>query len=296
MEPTVYVITPVHNRRHFTEPFLRCLHRQTYSNLHIIIIDDGSIDGTSEMIQNQFPNVKILRGDGNLYTTASWNLAIRYIMAKGSHDDFTYIVVLNDDLEVDDNYIETLVCFAQSKPNSLVGSVVVDINNPDKIISGGVVVNLWTAKHHVLNRGINLSELEHGYYAKTSWLTGRGTLIPMSVFREIGLYDEIHFTRCGDTELPVRAAHNGYNLLVCYGAIVKSHIDQTYSLNKTKYYRLRDTKDYFFSINSYSRIKYRYYLIRAAANGNLFRFAIYLAADLTRITLRFFLRIRPNPM
>lgn len=290
MIPTVYVVTPVHNRRHYTEPFLRCLHMQTWPSLKIIIVDDGSTDGTSEMIKSQFPDVILLYGDGNLWTTSSWNLAIRHLMKKAFPHD--YVLVLNDDLEVDEDYVENLVRFAQSKQKTLVGSVVVDIQNSDKIDSGGVKINWWTAKHKVLNRGKCLSDFKLGHYEETSTLTGRGTLLPLSVFNEIGLYDAKHFTRCGDTELPVRALKKGYQLYVTYDAVVKSYVDAVYKLNRPKRYNLRDIKNYYFNISSYSRLKYRFYFARTAAGSNPLRFASYFLMDMLRLLYHFLLRVR----
>ncbi len=254
-------------------------------------MDDGSTDGTSEMIREKFPEVTLLHGDGNLWWTAATNMGIRNALETACDDD--YILVINDDLEVNNDYLEKLVRFAQSHPKALVGSVTIDVNDSDRlIVYGGVQINWWTAKRTKVNKGKRLSEFPPSHYVGTSSLTGRGALIPVPIFHQFGLYDDKHFKQCGDSELPVRAARNGYRLLVYYGAVVESHIDETCSLNTAEYYQLREMKDYFFGIRSNYRLRYHYYIIRTAANGNPFRFSIYLAADLARITLRFFLRIR----
>jgi len=68
----VYTIIPVHNRKEFTRNCLRSLQRQTVSDrLRIIVVDDGSEDGTDEMLAAEFPEVIVLRGDGNLFWTAA---------------------------------------------------------------------------------------------------------------------------------------------------------------------------------------------------------------------------------
>lgn len=290
--PTVWVVTPVHNRRHYTEPFLRCLHRQSWSELRIIIIDDGSTDGTREMIRHDFPQVILLRGDGNLWWTAAMNLGVRHALTSAQDQD--YILALNDDIEIDATFVSTLVRFATSHSRSLVGGVVVPINDSQHVADGGVVINWWTAKHRVLNRGTRLADLPPNYAVQPSYLTGRCALIPVKVFREVGLYDERHFINCGDTELPVRATRHNYQLYVTYGAVVKSHVDAVQAINKPGPLSFRGAAEYFFGIKSYARLRYRFHFARTAAGDNHLRFAVYFLCDLVRITAHFVSRLAPT--
>ena len=50
----ISIVIPVHNRRELTRNCLLSLQKQTYKNFSVIIVDDGSTDGTSEMIQKEF--------------------------------------------------------------------------------------------------------------------------------------------------------------------------------------------------------------------------------------------------
>ena len=63
-KPAVFVLVPVHNRREITRKFIACLTKQTYSPLQIIVIDDGSSDGTADMVRQDAPNAHVIRGDG----------------------------------------------------------------------------------------------------------------------------------------------------------------------------------------------------------------------------------------
>lgn len=91
---SVYVIIPVHNRKATT---LKCLEtlRQNgdLDQYHVIVVDDGSTDGTSEAISKQYPDVIILYGDGNLWWTGAINWGMRYAYEQGAK----YIIWLNDD-------------------------------------------------------------------------------------------------------------------------------------------------------------------------------------------------------
>ncbi|MSR05502.1 MAG: glycosyltransferase family 2 protein [Gemmatimonadetes bacterium] len=282
--PTVWVVAPVHNRRHFTEPFLACLHRQTYGPIKVVIFDDGSTDGTSDMIRTKFPNVITLRGDGNVWWTASVNRAVHRALSEAAAQD--YILVMNDDVEVEPGFVETLVRLGTAHPKSLVGALHVDLRTT-RIDDGGVIINWWTAKHSVLNRGRRPAEFAPGHFERCSYLTGRAALIPSRVFREMGPYDEQHFLNCADTELPVRAARRGYELLVCYGAAVHGHVQAMADENKPDTYRLGMLGRYFFGVKSYARLNYRFYFARTGAGPNPIRLAAYLVADFARITAYF---------
>ena len=80
MNPKISIILPVHNRFKTTENFIRHLLKQDYDNYHLILIDDGSTDGTSEMVLSLMPAAKIIKGDGSLW----WGGALQegYIAAR----------------------------------------------------------------------------------------------------------------------------------------------------------------------------------------------------------------------
>jgi GT2 family glycosyltransferase len=289
MGAKIYVVVPVYNRKGYLERFLHCMRRQIFKNFEIIVVDDGSTDGTSELIIEQFPEVKLLRGDGNLWWTGATNVGIRYAMTQASATDA--VLVINDDLEVNPDYLEILHSLFKSMPRTLIGSVIVNIKNPDVIDNGGVVVNMLTAKFTVLNRKKQLSEFGKNHYVEVSLLSGRGTLIPIQVFYEIGLFDEKHFQQGGDIELPVRARNSGYLLITSYGAIVKSYIESTDSINISEYYSLKDFKMYFFGIKSSFRLKERFFFSLNMAKNPFYLFSYFLS-DLLRITCHFILRLR----
>src|SRR5262245_56257780 len=145
MRPRFFVVVPVFNRRSYTESFLRCMRKQTFENFQVIVVDDGSTDGTFEMISQHFKEVQLLCGDGNLWWTGAMNAGIRHAMLQAAETDA--VLVINNDLEVDPDYLQILYKLYQFMPKTLIGSVVVDIDNPNRIDDGGVVINWLTAKY-----------------------------------------------------------------------------------------------------------------------------------------------------
>jgi N-acetylglucosaminyl-diphospho-decaprenol L-rhamnosyltransferase len=277
----IYIVVPVHNRKSLTERFLYCMRNQTFRNFEVIIVDDGSTDGTSGLISECFKEVQLIRGDGNLWWTGATNVGIRHAMTRALENDA--ILVINDDVEVNRNYLEALSDLWTSMPKTLIGSVVVDIRKPGIIYDGWRIVNWWTAKTKWLNLNKKLSDFGRDYYVDVSFLTGWGTLIPMNVFREIGLYDDKHFQQCGDIELPVRAKNAGYRLIVGYSPIVKIHTDPSDGgKNAASSYSLRDLYKYFFDIKSNFRLKYRFFFsLKTARNPVAFISFLWCAPRLT---------------
>lgn len=74
---------------------------------NIYLVDDGSTDGTYEAVNEKFPNVKIIKGDGNLFWAGgmrlAWNNALK---AKSDYDAF---LLLNDDVVLKDNFIKLII-------------------------------------------------------------------------------------------------------------------------------------------------------------------------------------------
>ena len=285
----IYVIVAVFNRRSLTRQFLQGLRRQNFQTFTTIVVDDGSTDGTAEMVEKCFPEVQLLRGNGELWWTGATNLGIQHAIRQSTTHDA--VLVINDDIEVGPEYLGVLHQMHTSFPKALIGSVVVDSGNPDVIVDGGRTINWWTARCRTLNVGKHLSHFSRQYCVDVSVLTGWGTLIPFSVFREVGLFDDKHFQQCGDTELPVRAARAGHRLLVSYAAIAKVQLAATDEMNCQTRYRLRDARRYFFDVKSNFRLKYRWFFSLNTAKHPL-GFASYLMCDLLRITYHFISRLR----
>jgi len=288
-QTAIYVVVPVHNRRALTERFLECLARQTFRNFTVIVVDDGSTDGTAELVRDKFPEAILLRGDGNLWWSGATNLGIRHALKIASENDA--LLIINDDLEVDPIYLDRLCDVWRSHPNTLIGSVVVDLSSPDRILYGGETLNRWLAKSRWLNAGKRLTEFAPDHRVKVSVLNGMGTLVPASVFRDVGLYDEKHFQQGGDDEFSARASDKGYSLIMTYAAVVKVHPETTAGVNVQAHYSIRDVKDFFFGVKSYYRLKYRFFFAYNLSKNPLAFFS-FVICDVARITFRFVSRVR----
>lgn len=285
----IYIIIPVHNRILLTNNCLKSLSTQTNVNFNIIVIDDGSIDGTSEMVEIEFPQVILLNGDGSLWWTGSMNKGLDYVLEICEPDD--YILALNDDLNIPDKYLENLSNTVKKFPNSLIGSVIVDTNDNETILSGGIKINWWNAKRTNVDKGKTISSFPKGSFAETSVLTGRGVLIPVKVYQTIGIYNGKHYKQYSDTELTKRAEKAGYKLVVSYDSIVYSEPLKINNIMIDSIYKITDLWKYYFNDRSNTNLKFRFWFAYDTAN-NFFQGTIFLLCDLVRITFHFFKHLK----
>lgn len=102
------VLVTCHNRRETTLRCLRALETQRsieHVRRAVFLVDDGSTDGTSESVAAEFPQVRVIRGDGSLY----WAGGMRRAMAAAMEDGFDFYLWLNDDTELDSDALSRLL-------------------------------------------------------------------------------------------------------------------------------------------------------------------------------------------
>jgi GT2 family glycosyltransferase len=227
------IIIPVRNRKIFTRECLLSLKNQTMKSFRIIVIDDGSTDGTGEMIKMEFPEVILLKGDGNLWWTKATNLGVKYALEKGAD----YILTLNDDTVAAEDYIEKMIYWAEIKKNVLLGSFAFDFDTK-KPVYGGEIINWKRAKSDFLLDSLKPDEFS-GLY-KVSLYPGRGLLIPAKVFSDIGLYDEKNFPHYyADIDFALRASSKGFEIFCNYDSKLFVRIEESrdYQLRKNKSFK-----------------------------------------------------------
>lgn len=224
----LFIIIPVHNRKHFTRNCLLSLRNQTIKNFMTVVIDDGSSDGTSEIIQEEFHEVAILKGDGNLWWSSAINKGVEYALNNGAK----YVLTLNNDTEVVPDFIERMMESSQKRPGSLLGAYALDIDS--KLPNyGGSRMN-WGGKNVQL-----LDILPHEQRKGLHWVThfpGRGLWIPSVVFEKIGFFDAEAFPQtAADYDFTLRASRVGHKTYCNFDAKLYSHVhasgDWEYRLN-----------------------------------------------------------------
>ncbi len=251
--PQVWFAIPVFNRIALTVRCLNSIRKQTCSNYRVVVCDDGSSDGTADVLARDFPEVVLLKGDGNLWWTGGTNRCIEYILAHCRKGDF--VLTLNNDLELKGNYLSAMVAAAAKHSEAILTSASYDIQDPTHLLHPGARVNWLTSKSRELDAGL----FNHSGLAEITHAPGRGTLFPVKVFREIGLFDFEHLPHYGsDYDLTHRARRAGYRIFINYDACLYSHPDMTGSINFGRRKSLRDLYRYLTHIKSPACLRYRW--------------------------------------
>ena len=220
-----WICIPVHNRVKLTVKCLESLSKQRYRDFRIVICDDGSTDGMADIVAERFPDTIILKGEGNLWWTGAINRCVLYVLAHAAHPT-DCIVTLNNDLEVPEDYLASLSDAAGRYPQSIIASVAYDIKTR-RVVSVGYRQSWWTSKSKSIDPTKDYLPSDNTVACVTH-AAGRGTLIPIKIFQEIGIFDEKHLPHYGaDYDFTHRARRAGYDVLVCLNARLFSHVDQT---------------------------------------------------------------------
>lgn len=140
MTSKIYVMVPVHNRKEVTRKFVDCLKRQTFTDYQFLLIDDGSIDGTAEMVTEQIPSAVVLRGTGEWWWAGSLQRGLEWLEANAVADN-SLVLFVNDDVEFAPQYLERAVAVMAGKRGTLVLSRVRASNNGE-VVETGINANL----------------------------------------------------------------------------------------------------------------------------------------------------------
>lgn len=186
--PLVSIVMLCWNRRDDVRESLSRIRESTYPNIEIIVVDNHSTDGTPEMIETEFPEVRLLRMSANI-GIAAYNVGFE--QARGQ-----YIVILDDDSFPEKHAIERMVRRFESDPK--LGVVAFDVRNyysgDDIKIVDEIVDKADTAANE-------------RYYMS---FNGAGAGIRADVFREAGYYPAEFFLYNNELDTAYRIWDIGY--------------------------------------------------------------------------------------
>jgi GT2 family glycosyltransferase len=136
----VFIVLPVHNRRRVTEKFVDCLQSQTFQNYHLILVDDGSTDGTADAVKARLESVSVIRGPGNWWWSGCMQQAYRWLLSNDC-DDEDLVMLANDDIMFGPDFIFQAVRTLAHLPDALLGAQLLDPAS-NKVRESGVHADL----------------------------------------------------------------------------------------------------------------------------------------------------------
>lgn len=208
-QPLVYVVMLTWNQREDTLACLDSLSRMTYPNYRVVVVDNGSTDGTESAIRAQYPEVKVIVNPYNLGFTGGTNVGLRHALSQGAD----YILSINNDTLVAPDILDELVAHAAPPDVGAVAPKVYYADEPRRIWSMGARRHPWTLEMSDVGRGrMDVGQWEQAL--ECDYLLGCAQLLKRSLLEEIGLLDEVFFLYYDDLDLCLRANRAGYRLLV----------------------------------------------------------------------------------
>jgi GT2 family glycosyltransferase len=208
--PQVTIIVLNWNGLNDTLDCLESLDQLDYENYEVVVVDNGSVDGSVPVIREQFPGVTIIETGENLGYAGGNNVGLRYAMVQGAD----YALLLNNDTVVDPTFLRILVDAAEVDPAvGIAGPTICYQERPDIIWSAGGAID-WQRGS---TRMVGLDERDEGQFGAeprpVDFVTGCAMLVRRAVMEQVGLLDERFFAYYEETEWCVRVTRAGYKIL-----------------------------------------------------------------------------------
>lgn len=219
IKPLVYIIIPIHNGLIYTKKCLKNIEHLKYNNYKIVIIDNGSIDNSRKYIKDKYPQISILKGNGNLWWTGAISLGVDFSI-KNNCD---YVCLLNNDNTFENNFLDELVNASLRYKIPMICSKVIDEENNKKIIFAGGKMTIFGSMILLQKFGENEANKEK----YVDFAGGMGILIKKDVI-ECVKFDSINFPHYGgDVDFFLRAKEKGYKFYYQPKSIIYNSKGQT---------------------------------------------------------------------
>lgn len=206
------VIIPSWNGKNLLEDCLNSLLKQSFREFEIILVDNGSTDTSVEFVKEKIPQVKIISLQKNFGFAKAINEGVKVSTLK-------YVVFLNNDTEVDKNWLKSLIDCADSHPEVIsVNSKLLNFYDRDIIDGVGILINEVGQA-----RSIGWQEKDKGQYGKEQYIfgaTGGASLFNREDFVKVGGFDEKYFMYSEEVDFSFRAQFLKYKSIFCPKAIV----------------------------------------------------------------------------
>lgn len=195
----------------------------------VVVADNASTDGSISLMQNEFPEVKTIRFDKNLGFTGGYNKAFEslYGTAESPKEDAPeYFLLINSDIEVSDNWLESLVDWMDKHPDC--GACAPKLHSwqqKDMFEYAGAAGGYLDRFGYPFCRGriLNRLEKDNGQYdmpADVLWATGACLLVRSCVYAKLGGLDDRFFAHMEEIDLCWRMQLEGWKVTVVPSSVV----------------------------------------------------------------------------
>lgn len=225
----VTVIIPNYNGIRFLKDCLKSLEEQTFQEFRILIVDNGSTDGSVEFIREQYPDIQLFALRKNYGFSIAVNKGIKESTTK-------YVILLNNDTVVHKDYIKELYNHITSSDKIFsVSSRMISYQNRDVMDDAG---DLYSVLGWAFQRGVGQPLKNYDKPCRVFSACAGAAIYRRDVFKKIGLFDKHHFAYLEDIDVGYRARIAGYRNEYCPGAMVY-HIGSATSGSKYNEFKVK---------------------------------------------------------
>jgi GT2 family glycosyltransferase len=222
--PAVTVIVLNWNGRDDTIACVESLAHVEYANFQVMVVDNGSTDGSVAALRARFPELEIVETGRNLGFAEGNNVGVRLALQRGAD----YAFLLNNDTEVDPSLLRELVAAAERCPEGGIFAAKIFYHaDPARLWYAGAVWNDRKMGFEHLHEEGKLKADARGV-AATDYACGCALLARSSMLREVGLLDSKFFLTYEETDLCFRARRAGFSCYYVPGAILWHKISASF--------------------------------------------------------------------
>ncbi len=181
-----------------------------YPSVTLVVVDNGSTDGSAECIRERFPQVTVVRIEHNVGVTEGYNAGLRWLLEH----DYEYALLLNNDVLLAPDLLRVLIRAAERHPEASLFSPKIYLGAPPSTRlywSGGWLtlnpVGAPTRGYRRRDRG----KYDDVCYAQLAASTA--VLVRCQMIRDVGLLDPAFYYLCDDFDWSLRAAQKGHRVL-----------------------------------------------------------------------------------
>jgi len=217
--PSVAVVILNWNGKDFLEKFLPSVIASSYENLSIVVADNASTDDSVAFLQNNFPQILIIRNPSNEGFAKGYNTALNRVSAD-------YYVLLNSDVEVTEGWIEPVISLMESDQKiAACQPKILSFYEKNKFEYAGAAGG-WIDKYgYPFSRGrvFDFCEHDNGQYndrEEIFWASGAAFFVRSAVYDELEGFDESFFAHQEEIDLCWRMQRAGYKIFVVPSSVV----------------------------------------------------------------------------
>ena len=209
MEYTTTVIIPNYNGLRFMEECMAALKAQTYRNFKILVVDNGSTDGSVDWLKERQIETIFLKE--NTGFSGAVNVGIRAA-------DTPYVILLNNDTRADEYFVAELVRALEQSPRIFsVSSKMIQMYAPQLMDDAG---DMYSVLGWAYQRGVGQDIRRYRKSRRVFSACAGAAIYRREIFEEIGYFDEMHFAYLEDIDVGYRARISGDDNIYCPAAVV----------------------------------------------------------------------------